>query len=121
MLRIETLAGPLHWNLGQLNETAETIFCYGYSAEFARSLYLRMLHLTICYFESEDRSPDHFFCSDGQFLYDILGRQEIASISRSRTIVENLSLQELEQHIPCYENCALAESVIDEYLDRYCS
>lgn len=111
--------GNVQWELGKLDETAEMIFCYGYCAEFARSLYLTNTKLMISYFECEDGTPDHFFCSDGIYWYDILGKHTMDTIPEYRSVVEGVELGELEQHIGDFNDCLLSESIISEYLERY--
>jgi len=119
MLSVRTSKGNVQWKLGSLDETAEMIFSYGYCAEFARTLYLKNSNLTISYYECEDGTPDHFFCSDGIYWYDILGKHSIDTIPKYRSVVEDIELDEVDQHIGDFNDCSLAESIISEYLERY--
>jgi hypothetical protein len=114
MISIQTSNGIVKWQPGTLDETANIIFSYGRSAIFALILYLYKQDLIICYFQNEDGTPDHFFCADNQYWYDILGKHSIYETKFSN-VVENISIGEIRQHINNGDEY-LVYSIINEYV-----
>lgn len=116
MITIQTDKGIVKWQPGILDETAKIIFSYGRSAVFALTLSLYKQNLIICCFQNEDGTPDHFFCCDNQYWYDILGKHSITETKFSN-IAENISIDEIKQYINNGDEY-LAYSVINEYVEN---
>jgi hypothetical protein len=112
---VKTRYGDVKWQPGNLDNAAKIIFSYEHSATFALCLYLNKQDLTMCYFQNEDGIPEHFFCADNQYWYDILGKHSIYS-TKFDNVIDNIDIEEIRQYINPGDEI-FAYSVINKYLE----